>query len=120
MSNNKKSLKSGSEKRIFPRRVLRSQVVFEDEQQEGFIYFYSTDISLGGIFLESDIPLNLNTQVSLSFSLQNGTAPIHALGKVVRVERTPDDSLPVVGMGLQFSKISEADKKMIQTYISAQ
>jgi uncharacterized protein (TIGR02266 family) len=107
------------EKRVFPRRILRSQVVFEDEFHEGFIYFYSTDISIGGIFLESDIPLNLNTQVSLSFSLQNGTSPIHASGKVVRVERTSDDSLPIVGMGLQFVKLSETDKKQIQAYISA-
>ena len=117
MSN--KSKKVGAEKRIYPRRILRSQVVFDDESGEGFIYFYSTDISLGGVFLESDIPLNMGTQVSLSFSLQNGTAPIRATGKVVRLERTPDDSLPVVGMGLQFTKISEADKKQVQQYISA-
>ena len=116
-----KSKKTGAEKRIYPRRVLRSQIIFSelnDEEGEGFVYFYSTDISLGGIFLESDIPLNVGTQVSLAFSLQNGTPTIRAQGKVVSVERTPDDSLPIVGMGLQFTKISDAEKKLIQTYIS--
>lgn len=113
-----KDKKNGAEKRIYPRRVLRSQIVFNDEGGEGFVYFYSTDISIGGIFLESDVPLNVNTVVSLTFSLQNGTPAIHAQGKVVRVERIPDDSLPIVGMGLQFSKISDEDKKLIQSYIS--
>lgn len=106
------------EKRIHPRRTLRSQVIFEDESGEGFIYFYSTDVSIGGLFLESDIPLKLGTRVFLSFALRDGEKPLRAIGRVVRVERETADSLTVVGMGVQFSDLADAAKKAIEDYVS--
>jgi type IV pilus assembly protein PilZ len=106
------------EKRVHPRRTLRSQVIFEDESGEGFIYFYSTDISIGGLFLESDIPLKLGTRVFLSFALRDDAAPLRAIGRVVRVERETADSLTVVGMGVQFSDLTESAKKIIEDYVS--
>lgn len=109
--------KTGHEKRIHPRRVLRTKMVIEDESGEGFLYFYTTDLSLGGVFLESDIPLNIGTQVLLSFSLKDGELPIRTLGKVVRVEKDPNDILPIIGMGIQFVNISQAAQKEIDHYI---
>ena len=105
------------EKRVHPRRTLRTQVIFEDESGEGFIYFYSTDVSLGGLFLESDIPLKVGTRVFLSFSLRDGEAPIRAVGRVVRVERETAESLSIIGMGVQFSDLPEAAKQLIQNYV---
>lgn len=113
----KKKEKGGVEKRIFPRKVLRTQIIFEDESGEGFIYFYSTDVSLGGIFLESDIPLKLGTKVFLSFTLGEGERPLRATARVVRVERDPSDILPVIGMGVQFVDFPEEVKQKIQEYI---
>ena len=104
------------EKRIHPRKVLRTQVLFEDETGEGFIYFYSTDVSTGGIFLESDIPLEMGTMVSLQFHLGEGYSPIRTAGRVVRVEKQPHDTLPVVGMGLQFDFLSEEQKKALADF----
>ena len=77
----------GREKRVFPRKQLRTSVVFEDETGEGFIYFYTTDISVGGLFFESDIPLKVGTKVFLSFSLHQGEPPIKATGQVIRIEK---------------------------------
>jgi uncharacterized protein (TIGR02266 family) len=114
----KKTEKKGIEKRIYPRKVLRTQVIFEDESGEGFIYFYSTDVSLGGIFLESDVPLKLGTRVFLSFTLREAEPPIRATGQVVRVERESSGSLPVIGMGVQFLDLSDEAKQQIQKYIS--
>lgn len=106
------------EKRIYPRKVLRSEVIFEDETGEGFIYFYSTDISLGGLFLESDIPLKLGTQVSLSFSLREGGLPIHTQGEVVRLERESGGNLPMIGVGIQFVSLTPESAKRVQDYVS--
>lgn len=111
--------KKSAEKRIYPRKTLRSQLIFEDESGEGFIYFYSTDISLGGIFLESDIPLKVGTQVFLSFTLRDGEPPIRGTGTVVRLERNQEDQQPVVGMGLQFVELPEGAKKKIQGFIAS-
>lgn len=109
---------SGIERRIFPRKTLRSQVIFEDETGEGFIYFYSIDVSLGGLFLESDIPLKLGTRVFLSFTLKEGEPPIRTTGQVVRVERETSDFLPVVGMGVRFLDLGEMAKRTIQEFVS--
>ena len=113
----KKKEKPTIEKRVYPRNILRSKVVFEDETGEGFIYFYSTDVSLGGIFLESDIPLKLGTHVFLSFTLKEGQPPIRVTGRVVRVEREESETLPVIGMGMQFVDLPENAKKEIQDFV---
>lgn len=107
------------EKRIHPRKTLRTKVVFEDESGEGFIYFYSTDVSMGGLFLESDIPLKIGTHVFLSFSLSEGNAPVRATGKVVRLEREASEVLPVVGMGVQFVELPEAARGEIQRFVES-
>ena len=105
------------EKRIFPRRSLRSKVIFEDETGEGFIYFYSTDVSLGGLFLEVDIPLKVGTRIFLSFTLSPASAPIRTTGQVVRVEREQEGGLGVVGMGVRFTDLTEESRRLIGKYI---
>jgi uncharacterized protein (TIGR02266 family) len=113
----KRGIKQGAEKRIYPRNVLRTKVIFEDESGEGFVYFYSTDISLGGIFLESDIPLKIGTRVFLSFTLRETERPIRATAQVMRVERAASDDLPVLGMGIQFTDLPEESKQRILDFI---
>lgn len=110
---------SGIEKRVYPRKVLRTKVIFEDETGEGFIYFYSTDVSMGGIFLESDIPLKLGTRVFLSFALRENNVPVRITGQVVRVERETTGTLPVVGMGVQFMDLPAESGKTIQEFINS-
>jgi type IV pilus assembly protein PilZ len=105
------------EKRLHSRHALRTQVIFEDESGEGFIYFYSTDISLGGVFLESDIPLKIGTRVFLSFALRDGERPIRSIGRVVRIERETAESLYAVGMGVQFVDLPDSSKELIEVYV---
>lgn len=111
--------KKGIEKRLHPRKTLRTQVIFEDETGEGFIYFYSTDVSLGGIFLESDIPLKQGTRVFLSFTLGESRPPLRVTAQVVRIEKQPSDgTMPVVGMGIQFVDLPEASRLMVQDFVT--
>ncbi len=108
---------NGQEKRVFPRKKLRTRVVFEDEKGEGFIYFYSTDVSVGGIFFESDVPLKLGTRVFLSFALSDGERAIRATGQVVRVERESGSGFVVLGVGIKFLELAEADRRRIGSYV---
>ncbi|MDO8461805.1 MAG: PilZ domain-containing protein [Deltaproteobacteria bacterium] len=107
----------GLEKRLYPRRRLRSRVVFEDEWGEGFIYFYSTDVSLGGIFLESDVPLKQGTKVFLSFKLGDAENPIRATAQVVRLAKESADAITIFGMGVQFLDLSTEAKEAIADYL---
>ena len=105
------------EKRVYPRHRLRTEVVFEDEWGQGFIYFYSTDLSLGGIFFESELPLKQGTKVFLSFKLPNNPAPIRATGEVVRQEREAQDPSRVIGTGIRFGDLSAKTAALIETFL---
>ncbi len=111
--------KTKKEKRLYPRRPIRTQVVFENEDSEGMLYFFSTDISAGGLFLESDLPVKLGTQVFLRFSLAPKARPIQATGEVVRVMRDQNESgQGKVGIGIRFIYIHPLDRELIQDFIN--
>lgn len=108
----------GAEKRLHPRKTLRTKIVFEDESGEGFIYFYSTDVSAGGLFLESDVPLKIGTRVFLSFALKDGISPIRTTGQVVRVERESAEGPSIIGMGVRFLDLTDSARQSIETFVS--
>lgn len=107
------------EKRLYPRVPIRAQVVFENENSEGVLYFFSTDISAGGLFIESDIPIRIGTQVFLRFSLTPNSKPIQATGEVVRVmhQENQDHSRGKVGVGIRFIYMHPLDRIVIQDFI---
>lgn len=121
MKKEEKEPRIGPEKRLYPRRRLRTQVVFEDEWGEGFIYFYSTDVSLGGLFLESEVPLKQGTKVFLSFVLTQGGGgrPIRATGEVVRLEKESGGSFVILGMGVRFLDLSDEAKEAIGGFLTS-
>lgn len=109
----------GMERRVFPRKQLRTRVIFEDETGEGFIYFYSTDVSVGGVFFESDVPLKVGTRVFLSFSLRDGDRPLRTTGQVVRVEHEKGAGFVVLGVGIKFLDLSEENRRVIENYVNS-
>jgi len=110
---------SGIEKREFPRHTLRTRVVLEDERGEGFIYFYATDISRGGLFIESEIPLKIGTKIFLSFTLQDNEEPIRTTGEVVRMEKLAPSYTGISGMGIRFLDLDSQDRQRLETFASA-
>jgi uncharacterized protein (TIGR02266 family) len=106
------------EKRLYPRKPIHTQVVFENEDGEGSLYFFSKDISAGGIFLEGDYPVEVGAQVFLRFSLNPRMRPIQATGEVIRVMR---DRLASgkerLGIGIKFLYLHPLDRELIDNYI---
>lgn len=108
----------GMERRLFPRKLIDSRVVFEDEFGEGIIFLNIEDISLGGLFISSDIPIKVGSYVFLSFSLPNSKNKIHATGQVVRVSRKAGDGEEREGMGIRFVGLSHEAAEEITEFIS--
>jgi len=75
---------SPTEKRLYPRIPLTTKVVFEDEFGEGLFYVYAENISMGGLFLASDVPLKRGTMLFISFVLPGRMRPLRLTGEVVR------------------------------------
>lgn len=99
-----------TERRLHKRRGYRTKVVFEDEFGDGLFYIYSSDISLGGLFLESDIPVRIGTMLLLSFQIPPHKRPIHVTGEVVR--RALDN-----GMGIRFLGLNDLALERLEEFL---
>ena len=105
-----------TEKRVHPRNTLRTQVVLEDEFGDGFIYFYTTDVSLGGLFIESEIPLKVGTTMFLSFALSANQPMIRTTGEVMRLEKLAPTYPGISGLGIRFFDLADDDRKAIEAF----
>lgn len=112
------------EQRISPRKPLKTRVIFEDEFGEDFLYFLSTDISLSGLFIESNIKFVPSTKMFLKFSLHENEAPIQVTGEITRMTdpkrtrgRPKKDRR--VGIGIRFLGLSASDMKRIERFVRA-
>ncbi len=102
---------STSERRVHPRGALRTKVVFEDEFGDGLFYVFSEDISLGGVFLASEVPVLVGTLMFLSFVLPGHKRPVRVTGEVVRRPQAG-------GMGVRFVGLTELARNRIEEFLS--
>lgn len=108
-------------KRISPRKILQTRVIFEDEFDEDLLYFISNDISTSGIFIQTKLPLKAGTKVFLKFYLYVDDEPIRIAAEVMRqmtVKRGPGRRKPITpGVGLKFLGLSQKDFKKIESFM---
>lgn len=79
-----KAAVGGPERRIFPRKKGNLKVTFLDEFADGLFYVISRDISLSGIYLDSDVPLQTGTLLRMAFAIPPHKREIVVTGQVVR------------------------------------
>ncbi len=111
----------GLRERRAPRVPVRLQVRYGDGSSEELTDF-SINLSTGGLFLVTDRPLPVDTELRLSFFLPDRERPIVARARVAWInddgERTKPD-LPS-GMGVQFVDLSLDDLRAIRTFVRRQ
>jgi len=92
---------------------------FDSDTVEQFAERYATDVSRGGIFVQSRQPLAVGTKLRLDLQLLNGTPLITGEG-TVHWTREPDASKPntVPGMGIRFNKLSTRSQQVIEMVLS--
>lgn len=102
------------ERRRSPRRHLETELgIYTDAN---FYSGFTGDISEGGVFVVSYVPLPVGTKVSLDLSLPGGFE-IHATGTVRWVRAQRDDEGQRPGMGVRFDDLSEQDRELIREFI---
>ena len=102
-------VKEQTERRIFKRQKLDSKVFFEDENSDKLFFVKSRDISLGGIFLEGELPLKTGSLILVSFALPGHKREVHVTGEVVRHAGE--------GVGIRFAGLNDTAQKWIEEYI---
>ena len=105
------------EKRITKRLPIR--VLVEYESPEDFLIDYTANVSIGGMFIQTDDPLPVGTRFRLRFKLPEHQRVIETFGEV-RWSLLPAEATPMhPGMGIQFDDLKPADLTMVQDLLCA-
>jgi len=106
-------------RRRYSRLACRVSVALTESEGSGHLIFPTGNLSLGGVFLESDLLLEVGSVVSLAFRLPNSKNTTSAEAVVVRV--ADEDSLgrSQPGMGLEFTRMSAGDRTLLEQYLKA-
>jgi uncharacterized protein (TIGR02266 family) len=83
-----------------------------------FVSNYVTNLSKGGVFIETETPLPLQSQIHFTFILPDFNVKIEAKGKVVWTYDVKKGTGRVVtGMGIKFTKLSPQHRAQIEEYL---
>ena len=96
--------------RRHPRVKLESEVTFSKKGTKDAMRGSARDISLGGMFIETDFPLAHNTELTVNVLVPGQAAPF-AIPAIVRWQ-APD------GMGVQFGLIGARETHAITEAIA--
>lgn len=108
------------EKRKFPRVPVKTEILCykspEDRQRgTGVMVLFSRNISVGGLFMETTIPLDVNSFVFLKFKLPGSEKPITTQARVVRISKLTDENIE--GIGCEFERVSYDEKRLIEEFV---
>ena len=106
-----------------PRVVARLRVQYHhDAHPDRVLDNYSVNLSTGGVFIETEELLPINSPLDIEFILPESGGTIRCSGKVAWVnhpEAIKNPNLPL-GMGLQFIDMSLDDMNAIRNFIKSQ
>lgn len=111
-----------TEKRTSLRVPLSVNVVYWVNQQERKEAYQveSVNVGEGGIFVQTDLPLGIGTEVHLEFTLPGGGGPIRMTGKVAWSGGvTTTSERTVLGKGIEFMTCDDPGRKQLLDYIKA-
>lgn len=112
-------MKPGKEYRRHARRPLEVEIQVGDASMGGELRFDSHDVSEGGIFLRSDLLLEVGEVMWISFVLPGAAFAIRTRGRVVWVHRNPDENDPTdtAGMGIEFMDLNDAERAALSIHL---
>ncbi len=113
---------SGNAARSLPLGDLRANVrfvVYYADEEERVMSDYSVNMSLGGIFIESEEILPADTKLYVEFTLPVYEKPIRCTSRVAWTNEpaNPKASAMPAGMGLQFLDLPLQDVHVIRNFI---
>lgn len=106
---------SGKEKRKFKRVPLRLKVDYRDV--DDFFSSFATNLSEGGIFIKTKKPHPVGLEVKIKFLMPKTAKTINTNGIVVWSNSEDPRGDDYVGMGIEFQKLGEDDKRLIKEVV---
>ncbi len=82
-----------------------------------FLTDWATNISQGGLFINTGKPLPVGTDVKILIQLPTMEFPVGLSGKVTRVVERGRASAEVPGMGIQFTDVDPSKREQLETLV---
>jgi uncharacterized protein (TIGR02266 family) len=83
----------------------------------GFLSDWATDISRGGLFINTRKPLPVGTPVRLTLQLPAAKCPVDIAGRVARVSEVGNAVNTAPGMGIEFTDLDGAKRREIEAFV---
>ena len=82
-----------------------------------FLTDWATNISQGGLFINTRHPLPVGTLVKILIQLPMAAFPVDLSGRVTRVAEYDNQANVVPGMGIEFTDIDAAKRDQIEAFV---
>ncbi len=106
----------GIERRASPRADIVVRVNYQSV--DSLFSEFARNINDGGIFVETDAPQPIGTNVELEFKLPGSDRPIEVVGNVVRSVRADQvDPDGIAGMAIEFENLDADARQQINEII---
>ncbi len=82
-----------------------------------FLSDWATNISQGGLFINTRKPLPVGTAVKILVQLPGTSFPFQLGGRVTRVTEFDNHANMVPGMGVEFTDVDDAKRREIEAFV---
>jgi type IV pilus assembly protein PilZ len=82
-----------------------------------FLTDWATNISHGGLFINTRKPLPVGTDVTILIQLPGAKFPCELAGRVTRVAEFDNHANMVPGMGIEFTGVDETQRQVIDAFV---
>jgi uncharacterized protein (TIGR02266 family) len=106
---------SGDNKRRAAR--LHHEIPVAYRSVGSFLSDWATNISHGGLFINTRKPLPVGTAVRVLVQLPGATFPFQLGGRITRVTAFDNKANMVPGMAVEFTEVDESKRREIQAFV---
>jgi type IV pilus assembly protein PilZ len=102
------------------RRALRlhHQIPVAYRSVGSFLSDWATNISQGGLFINTRSPLPVGTEVKVLVQIPGAAFPCELAGRVTRVTEYDNRANMVPGMGVEFTDVAEPQRQQIEEFVA--
>jgi len=109
-----------SENRQHERAPIKLELNYRDATGGNFLFEHATNISHGGLFIETQHPLPIGARLVVRFQPPGGADDLQLDGEVMWVNPWVDGGEnPNPGMGIRFENLSSDDRETIASIVKA-
>lgn len=82
-----------------------------------FLTDWATNISQGGLFINTRKPLPVGSEVKVLIQLPGAAFPFDITGRVTRIEAVGNRANAAPGMAVEFTELDRAKREKIETFV---